>query len=51
MLPLTPRGEICDIDGNCIDAAEDEIFKLTTVGGELAVRTLRQKGSFRIKSA
>lgn len=37
MLPLTPQGEICDIDGNCIDADEDEIFKLTTIGGELSV--------------
>jgi len=38
MLPLTPQGEICDIDGNCIDATEDEIFRLTTVDGELTVR-------------
>lgn len=37
MLPLTPQGEICDIDGNCVDAAEDEIFKLTTRSGKLAV--------------
>lgn len=37
MLPLTPQGEICDIDGNCVDAAEDEIFKLTTRSGRLAV--------------
>ena len=38
----TPRvplrqGEICDIDGRCVDAAEDEVFKLTTKGGKLAV--------------
>ena len=31
LLPLTPTGELCDLDGNCVDAAEDEIFKLTTV--------------------
>jgi len=37
LLPLTPTGELCDIDGNCVDAAEDEIFKLTTQEGELVV--------------
>jgi F-type H+-transporting ATPase subunit gamma len=37
LLPLTPTGELCDLDGNCVDAAEDEIFKLTTVEGELVV--------------
>ena len=51
MLPLTPRGEICDIGGNCVDAAEDEIFKLTTVEGELSVRLLRHTGPFRTTSA
>lgn len=30
LLPLTPTGELCDVDGKCVDAAEDEIFKLTT---------------------
>lgn len=39
LLPLTPKGEICDVDGNCVDAAEDEIFKLTTIDGKLAVET------------
>eukprot|EP00891_Asterochloris_glomerata_P000086 jgi/Astpho2/86/Aster-04559 len=37
LLPLTPQGEICDIDGTCVDAADDEIFKLTTKGGSLSV--------------
>jgi F-type H+-transporting ATPase subunit gamma len=37
LLPLTPTGELCDVDGNCVDAAEDEVFKLTTSGGQLAV--------------
>lgn len=37
LLPLTPQGEICDVDGKCIDAAEDEIFKLTTIEGKLVV--------------
>ncbi|GMH43289.1 hypothetical protein BSKO_11211 [Bryopsis sp. KO-2023] len=39
VLPLTPMGEICDVDGNCVDAAEDEVFRLTTVDGELKVET------------
>jgi len=37
MLPLTPQGQICDVEGNCIDVAEDEIFRLTTKDGQLAV--------------
>lgn len=30
LLPLSPSGELCDVDGNCVDPAEDELFKLTT---------------------
>jgi hypothetical protein len=37
LLPLTPTGELCDIDGNCVDAGEDEIFRLTTSEGKLGV--------------
>jgi len=37
LLPMTPEGEVCDIEGNCIDAADDELFLLTTKEGELAV--------------
>lgn len=37
LLPLTPKGEVCDVNGVCIDAANDEVFKLTTKDGELAV--------------
>jgi F-type H+-transporting ATPase subunit gamma len=37
MLPLTPAGDMCDIDGNCIDPAEDELFKLTTIDGTLTL--------------
>merc|ERR1712176_314768 len=37
LLPMTPEGEVCDIEGNCIDAADDELFKLTTKDGEMAV--------------
>ena len=39
LLPLSPEGEVCDIDGNCVDAKEDEIFKLTTRGGKLTVES------------
>uniref|UniRef100_A0A7C9DUM8 F-ATPase gamma subunit n=1 Tax=Opuntia streptacantha TaxID=393608 RepID=A0A7C9DUM8_OPUST len=37
LLPLSPKGEICDINGNCVDAAEDELFRLTTKEGKLTV--------------
>ncbi|XP_027185353.1 ATP synthase gamma chain, chloroplastic [Coffea eugenioides] len=37
LLPLSPKGEICDINGNCVDAAEDEFFRLTTKEGKLTV--------------
>jgi len=39
LLPLTPKGEICDVNGVCIDADEDEVFKLTTSEGDLKVET------------
>lgn len=37
LLPLSPKGEICDINGNCVDAAEDEFFRLTTKEGKLTI--------------
>ncbi|XP_031473845.1 ATP synthase gamma chain, chloroplastic [Nymphaea colorata] len=37
LLPLSPKGEVCDINGNCVDAAEDELFRLTTKEGKLRV--------------
>merc|ERR1711924_200040 len=37
LLPMTPEGEVCDVEGNCIDAADDELFKLTSSEGEFAV--------------
>lgn len=37
LLPLSPKGEICDLNGNCVDAAEDELFRLTTREGKLTV--------------
>ena len=39
LLPMAPAGTTCDIDGNCVDAAEDEIFKLTTREGQLVVES------------
>ncbi|KAL6772174.1 ATPC1 [Auxenochlorella protothecoides x Auxenochlorella symbiontica] len=39
LLPLSPIGEVCDVDGNCVDAAEDEVFKLTTREGQLVVES------------
>lgn len=39
LLPLSPKGEICDVNGNCVDAAEDEIFRLTTREGKLVVES------------
>lgn len=41
------QGEICDIDGTCVDAADDEIFKLTTKGGSLSME--REKVSPRLQ--
>uniref|UniRef100_A0A0C9SB59 F-ATPase gamma subunit n=1 Tax=Wollemia nobilis TaxID=56998 RepID=A0A0C9SB59_9CONI len=43
LLPLSPKGEVCDVNGVCVDAAEDEMFRLTTRGGKLTVEreTLR----------
>merc|ERR1711939_1114964 len=30
LLPMARSGELCDINGNCVDFAEDEVFRLTT---------------------
>lgn len=38
------QGEICDIDGNCVDAAEDELFKLTTKEGKISVEREKVRG-------
>ncbi|CAL9767129.1 unnamed protein product [Musa acuminata subsp. burmannicoides] len=34
LLPLSPKGEICDV---CVDAAEDQLFRLTTNERKLTV--------------
>mmetsp|Transcript_2301 Transcript_2301/g.5816 ORF Transcript_2301/g.5816 Transcript_2301/m.5816 type:complete len:358 (-) Transcript_2301:311-1384(-) len=37
LMPMTPAGELCGVDGKCVDASDDEIFKLTTKGGKFQV--------------
>ncbi|KAJ7538479.1 hypothetical protein O6H91_11G049700 [Diphasiastrum complanatum] len=37
LLPLFPEGEVCGMDGRCIDAVDDEMFRLTTKDGKFAV--------------
>jgi F-type H+-transporting ATPase subunit gamma len=37
LLPLTPEGQVCDVNGKCVDAANDEVFKLTSKDGAFAV--------------
>ncbi|GMH05746.1 hypothetical protein Nepgr_007586 [Nepenthes gracilis] len=37
LLPLSLKGEVFDANANCLDAAEDELFKLTTKEGKLTV--------------
>merc|ERR1711871_525688 len=50
LLPMTPEGEVCDVDSNCIDAADDELFKLTSSDGEFSVERetskLGEEGGF-----
>ncbi|OAE35894.1 hypothetical protein AXG93_2557s1050 [Marchantia polymorpha subsp. ruderalis] len=37
LLPLSPQGEVCDINGTCLDAADDELFRLSTKDGKFSV--------------
>ncbi|CAM6105822.1 unnamed protein product [Calypogeia fissa] len=37
LLPLSPQGEVCDVNGQCVDAAEDELFRLSTKEGKFTV--------------
>jgi len=37
LLPMARSGELCDINGDCVDFAEDEIFRLTTRDGKMSV--------------
>ena len=38
LLPLTASGQVCNVNGVCVDATEDEVFALTTVDGKFAVK-------------
>jgi len=38
LLPLTTSGQVCTVQGVCVDAAEDEVFALTTEDGKFAVK-------------
>merc|ERR1719310_1392777 len=37
LLPMARSGELCDINGKCVDFAEDEVFRLTTTDGKISV--------------
>jgi F-type H+-transporting ATPase subunit gamma len=37
LLPMSRSGELCDINGKCVDFAEDEVFRLTTTAGKISV--------------
>ena len=37
ILPLSKEGQVCTVDGVCVDADADEIFKLTTEDGKFKV--------------
>ncbi|MCD7461516.1 hypothetical protein HAX54_046309 [Datura stramonium] len=45
LLPLTSKGEVFDVNGESVDADEDEFFRLTTKGGKLTV----QRDHLRVK--
>ncbi|XWS09793.1 hypothetical protein CRYUN_Cryun39dG0019600 [Craigia yunnanensis] len=38
LLPLSVKGEVFDVNGNCVVAVEDELFRLTTKEGKLIVK-------------
>merc|ERR1711939_1252860 len=38
LLPMARSGELCDINGKCVDFAEDEVFRLTTTDGKMSVK-------------
>jgi F-type H+-transporting ATPase subunit gamma len=39
LLPLSKEGEICDVNGECVDAAQDVVFTLTSEDGQFAVKS------------
>lgn len=38
LLPLSKKGEVFDVNGNCVDATGDEFFRLTSKDGKLALK-------------
>ncbi|XP_004500078.1 ATP synthase gamma chain, chloroplastic-like [Cicer arietinum] len=38
LLPLSRKGEVFDVNGNCVDAFGDEFFRLTSKDGKLALK-------------
>jgi F-type H+-transporting ATPase subunit gamma len=38
VLPMARSGELCDIQGRCVDVADDEVFRLTTNQGKFSVQ-------------
>lgn len=38
LLPLAASGAVCNVSGVCVDAAEDEVFVLTSSDGKFAVK-------------
>ncbi|XP_076936166.1 ATP synthase gamma chain, chloroplastic-like [Bidens hawaiensis] len=44
LLPLSSKGEVCDENGNSVDASEDEFFRLTSKDGKLAVERDKVRG-------
>ena len=38
LLPLATSGQVCNVNGVCIDAKDDEVFALTTEDGKFAVK-------------
>ena len=47
LLPMSKEGEVCDVNGNCVDPANDELFNLTSKDGEFAVE--RGEASTEVK--
>merc|ERR1711953_1186891 len=37
LIPMAKSGELCDINGKCVDFAEDEVFRLTSKDGKFSV--------------
>ncbi|XP_073307123.1 ATP synthase gamma chain, chloroplastic-like [Primulina huaijiensis] len=49
LLPLSAKGEACDVNGKSVDASEDEFFRLTTEGGKLTLERDHTLGMQRVK--